>query len=251
MPIEDQLQIENQIQRFCSYFSRQLIVIRALTLNNNQLEGTGPADHKIRSYQKILIVTALDALAGIRFPKDTYPELHMKNRKRFIRFISEYSSWDNGVLISIPFLYDRLCEIDAKDENLAKFLREKLDRYNPQDGIVYPSDKIDQHPDLLLPLANSKKEKKAIWSNQHYSLLYGYRNFLVHGSREPGHAMEGIRNGEDSAYYHGYINENSWFLCYPSEMFFSLIEDSIENLKTYFTEQIINPFEFVEDIIRR
>lgn len=41
MLIEDNINpIEENIERFCSYFSRQLIVLRALTLNNNQLEST-------------------------------------------------------------------------------------------------------------------------------------------------------------------------------------------------------------------
>ena len=76
--------IEDQIERFCSYFSRQLIVIRALTSDNEQLEGTGPEDHQIRFYQKVLVITALDTLAGIRFPKATFPGLKKKNRQRFI-----------------------------------------------------------------------------------------------------------------------------------------------------------------------
>lgn len=241
---------EDQIERFCSYFSRQLIVIRALTLDNEQLEGTGPEDHQIRFYQKVLVITALDTLAGIRFPKETFPGFKKKNRQRFIRFISEYSSWDDGVLINVPFLYDHLCETNARNGNLAKFLRENLDNYNPQDGIYLFPDQIDEHPDRLLPFATSEKEEEAIWLYQHYSLLYRYRNFLVHESKEPGHAMEGIRDGEVRAYYHGYINEEKWFLGYPIEMFFNLLRNSIENLRTYFTEQNINPFEFVRDNTR-
>ena len=46
---------DDNIERFFSYFSRQSIVLRALTLNNEQLEGTGPEDHQIRFYQKVLV----------------------------------------------------------------------------------------------------------------------------------------------------------------------------------------------------
>jgi len=242
--------IEENIERFFSYFSRQLVVLRALTLNNDQLEGTGPADHQIRFYQKVLVVTALDTLAGIRFPIVTYPNLNRKNRERFITFISEYSSWETGLLISLPFLYDNLCRNNVENSNLTQFVREGLSGYDPKEGIdLYPSD-IDEPPERLLPLASTEEEEAAVWDCQHYSLLYRYRNFLVHESREPGHAMDGIRDGEFRAYYHGYINEESWFLGYPSEMFFELLNNSIENLKTYFSEQNVDPFEFVGDTTR-
>jgi len=242
--------IEAQIEKFCSYFSHQLIVISALTLDNDQLEGTGPADHRIGFYQKVLVVTALDTLAGIRFPKESYPRLNRKNRERFIKFISEYASWDNGELINVPFLYDHLCKTNAKDGNLAKFLSEKLDNHNTQDGIDLFPEQIDEPPERLFPLTNTEKEEEAISLYQHYSLLYRYRNFLVHESREPGYAMEGIRNGEVRAYYHGYYNEDKWFLGYPIKMFLNLLRNSIENLRIYFTEQNINPFEFVGDTTR-
>ena len=144
--------IKEQIEKFCSYFTRQAIVLRALTLDSEQLQGTGPEDHQIRFYQKILVVTALDTLAGIRFPKETFPALHRKNKERFIRFISEYSSWNHGALVNVPFLYDHLNSTNARNGNLANYLREKLDQFDPHGGIDLLPNQIDEVPENLLPI---------------------------------------------------------------------------------------------------
>ena len=242
--------LESNIDKFYSYFTRQITVIRAVSLDNELLEGTGPEDHKLRFYQKSLVVTALDTLAGLRFLKETFPTLHRKNRERFVRFISAYASWSHGDLVSVPFLYDHLNSNNARNANLANYLRAKLDQFDSHSGIDLLPDNIDEIPENLLPMATSEKEEEAIWFNQHYAILYRYRNFLVHESREPGYAMEGFRDGEESAYYHGYINEDKWFLAYPVEMFFRLLENSVNNLRTYFTEQGIDPFESVGDTTR-
>ena len=241
---------ESNIDKFYKYFAHQAIVLRAISLDYEQLEGTGPEDHQLRFYQKCLIVGALDTLAALKFPKDTFPDLHRRNRERFVRFISEFSSWNHGNLINVPFLYDHLNSTNGKNSKLANYLRKKLNQFDPHSGIDLSPDQIDEIPENLFPMAICEMEVEAIRFNQHYNLLYRYRNFLVHESREPGHAMEGIKDGEDSAYYHGYINEDKWFLAYPVEMFFRLFETSVDKLRDYFIEQQIDPFYSINDTTR-
>ena len=239
-----------QIENFCSYFERQAIVISGLRSDPEDTAEIGPEDHQIRFYQKVLLVTALDTLAGIRFSKENYPAINKKNRERFIRFISEYASWQNGVLVSLPFLFDDLKKNTTKTSRLLSFIKDKLDQFDTNDGILLTPDRIDEAPETLLTLAYTEKEEESIWYYQHYALLYRYRNFLVHESREPGYAMEGIRDTETEAYYHGYINIPKWHLAYPVELFNRIFTNTLNNLKNFLTESQVNPFSFVGDTTR-
>ncbi len=239
-----------QIDGFCSYFSRQVEIISNLNINQENLQDAGPEDQQIRFYQKVLIVTALDTLAGIRFPKKNYPDLHKQNRKRFVRFTTEYGGWEHGPLVSTPFLSDRLKKMNVRNGNLLDYLGNKLDQHDPQCGSYYEPTEFDETPDILLPHAKTEKEEEAIWYCQHFAILYRYRNFLVHEARVPGYGMDGVRNDENGAFYHGYIGRENWHLAYPVELFIMLLTNSINNLKAFFMEQNQNPFEFVGDTTR-
>lgn len=89
------------INEFCSYFERQLRVISNLDVDWGKLPGSVLEDYQVRFYRKSLLVSGLDTLAGVRFPKKNYPELG--NRERFIRFVKEFGNWPDGQLVSIPF----------------------------------------------------------------------------------------------------------------------------------------------------
>ena len=97
--------IKENIESLCLYFKRQIDVIDSLLVSDNILKQAKPMDLQVRLYRKSLLVAMLDAMAGIAFSEKYFPDLHNKNRERFIRFIREYASWNNGSLINVPFLY--------------------------------------------------------------------------------------------------------------------------------------------------
>jgi hypothetical protein len=242
--------INNQIEKFCTYFQRQSIVISGLRSVPEDTAEIGPGDYQIRFYQKVLLVTALDTLACIRFPKENYPALYRKNRERFIRFISDYASWESGALVSLPFLFDDLSKYTSKSSRLLFYIKNKIDQFDTKDGTLLTLDRIDELPEKLLAIAFTEKEEELIRYYQHYALLYRYRNFLVHESREPGKAMDGIRDTEYEAYYHGYINVAKWHLAYPVELFNRIFLNTLENLKIYLVESQLDPFSFIGDTTR-
>jgi len=242
--------IDNKIDRFCSYFEHQSIVIGGLRSEPQDASEIAPEDHQIRFYQKVLLVTALDTLAGIRYSKEKYPCRSKRNRDRFIRFISEYSSWPSGVLVSLPFLLDDLNRQNSRGNKLFSFIKGKLDQFSTNEGILLRPEKIDERPDTLLAFARTEKEEESIWHYQHYALMYRYRNFLVHESREPGYAMEGIRHTEPEAYYHGYLNTPKWHLAYPVGLFIRIFMNSLRNMKEYLIEDEIDPYSLVGDTTR-
>ena len=243
-------EINNKIDNFCSYFEKQISVISGLRSIPDDAKGVGSADSQIRLYQKVLVVTTLDTLAGIRFPKENYPSLYKKNRERFIRFVREFSAWQDGGLVSLPFLLDDLNRNTSKTSRLLLFIKEKIDKFNTDDGILLTPDRIDESPESLLQHANTEKEEELIWYYQHYALLYRYRNFLIHEAREPGYAMDGMRDTESEAYYHGYINISKWHLAYPIELFNKIFLSSLLNLKSYLLEHQLDPYAFVIDTTR-
>ena len=223
-----------------------------IEINQKNLRNAGPEDLQFLFYKKVLMVTALDTLAGIRFPKVNYPDLHNKNPKRFIRFISEYGSWEHGELVSTPFLLDSLSTRNTRNGKLAEYLRDKMNGYDSNSGNYFKLTVFDETPSNLLDYATTENEENLIWCYQHYAIFYRYRNFLVHEARTPGYAMDGIRNNENGAFYHGYIGNalEGWHLAYPVELFVTLLSNSTNGLRDFFQEQNQSPYAFVGDTTR-
>ena len=83
------------IEDFCAYFRRQVTAIARVTI----APPSGDVDSGAGSeflYRKVLWVSAIDTLAGLR-----YNVRH--NRERFMQFVEEHGSWPEGALVSIPF----------------------------------------------------------------------------------------------------------------------------------------------------
>lgn len=243
------MSITSDIDRFCNYFAEQLEVIKKIDVDPNSLSGGQGAYQQVRLYRKALIVTGLDSLAAIRFPKENYPALSRNNRQRFTRFIEEFTDWEEGSFVSVPFLADKLTKVHREKSALGTHLSERLSQFSSHDGDTPPISRLDQPIEDLLHLAETEKEEEAISEYQHYSLLYRYRNYLVHESREPGAGME-FDSLVNEPYYHGYINSDKWFLVYPMHFFNRLYETAILEFQDYLTEKSINPYDYVSDTDR-
>lgn len=244
-------EITDTIDEFCSYFEKQVEIIKAIQIKPDALDVLNlmPEDYQTRLYKKILYVTEIDALAGIRFHKSTYPDFNSKNRERFVRFIKEYGDWPKGELVSLPFVFDELNKSKSKDSNLFNHIYHKLTCSKSIEGEPVGYESFDENINDLLKLASTEKEEKALFRYQHYSIFYRYRNYLVHDSREPGHAMEGVFSSTDP-HYHKYIDEERWYLIYPIDLFETIFKKSIETVKQYFKGNKMNPYNFVEDTSR-
>jgi len=231
------------INDFCSFFEHQLNVIKKLDVDWDSLPDLAPEDHQVRFYRKTLLVVGIDTLAGIRFPRAYFPDLYKKNRMRFIRFLKEVAQWTEGESVSIPFLNERLDKANLGDGTLGRYLKNKLAKFDVTAGGQPRLTQVDEPAEQLLPYATSEKEETAIFDLQHYSILYRYRNHLVHGYREPGHAME-IDSLSSEPYYHSYTDDKRWFLVYPMQMFVNIFQSSIQGLKAYLIENGIDPYGY-------
>jgi hypothetical protein len=108
---------------------------------------------------------------------------------------------------------------------------------------------IDEPLDILLTMASTEREEEAIADQQHYSLLYRYRNYLLHEWREPGSSME-IDSLRNEPYYHGYVSDPKWYLVYPMQVFTDLFAKCVSRFRQYLLDKSIDPYSFVEDTHR-
>ena len=128
-------------------------------------------------------------------------------------------------------------------------LIDKSNSIDYEEGGYINFKQIDEPLYVLLDLASTEQEEKVIIEYQHYHLLYRYRNYLIHESRQPGSSME-ITQDSIEPYYHGYIGEKKLFLAYPIEMFVVILEKSVDYIKDYLEKHNFDPYDFVEETSR-
>lgn len=237
----------HDIDRFCDYYEQQVSAID----NLNPEPISEESITQVRLYKKTLMVSAIDTLARLRFPKENYKELNKHNQARFTRFLSEYCDWEDGNLISIPYLLDQLALKKLTDRKLYDALHNKLLSYKDNDGKILSIELIDVKSEKLLELADSENEEYLIFESQHYSLLYGYKNCIAHEAREHCGVMEAYQYAQP--HYYSYIKNKTpdelikWHLAYPVEHFKNLFFSSIKNMKQHFIKKRINPYALIKD----
>lgn len=228
------MSVEDRISQFTDFFRAEINNILRLSLS-------GDAGH-LHRYRKTLLVTVLDCLAGVRFES-------MPNRQRFIKFIRKYGNWPHGSRVSVPFLVSRL-ENQRANGPLLNRARTQLTRFDPQAGNSTSLELMDIEREDLEPLATTDVERKALGDVQHWSLLYGYRNFLVHESREPGYGAEEFADNTVAACYHGYLGEARFYLVYSVDLFRSISQAAVDGLQDYFLQEQLDPYDRLPDTSR-
>lgn len=240
--------VTESIERFCAYFEHEVCAISRLTIapltGDVNVESAGGY-----RYRKVLYVTAIDTLAGLRYHKSAYPQLSGQNRERFTRFVKEHGSWHEGELVSLPFLQDKLDRLKIVQRPLGQHIAAKLHAYSTDDGGTLLVTDLDEPFVSLLTLASTDKEEEAIRGCQHGTLLYRYRNSLVHESREPGYGMDFFADSPAPC-YHGYIGDPKWYLVYPPSLFESLLQRALASFRTFLSANSIDPYTIVEDQAR-
>lgn len=239
----------DSIADFCAYFERQVTTIgKVIIAHDTTLNADVDVGSEFR-YRKVLYVTAIDTLAGLRFHRSAYPQLSRQNRERFMRFVREHASWPEGHLVSLPFLAEELESKKLLERPLGQHVAAKVAQISTEDGGAHLVKEIDESSSELKALASMEREEDALREYQHLALLYRYRNSLVHESREPGKAME-VFGTSGEPYYHGYLDDPRWYLTYPLALFEGLLLRSIASFRDYLGSNAIDPYSLVEDKAR-
>jgi hypothetical protein len=230
---------------FIEYFRQQIKVVNALGCAPDKTVGLTGREN-VTLYKKIAYVSLLDCFASIRFNRTAYSQLFGKNNKRFTRFLEECGEWEVGGLISLDFLRDRLPKASANGR-LSKYISQKLSNLGNNFGDTICAEDVDESPAKLLSLASTEVEEEAILHCQHYSIMYRYRNNLVHQARRPGGAAELMGQDQTEACYQNYAGDPKMYLLYPLGLFRRLCESSLEKLGMYLKENNLDPHKFEDD----
>jgi hypothetical protein len=233
------------LDNFMDFFRRQIEVVNALGCTPNETAGlTGRED--VTLYKKIAYVSLLDCFASLRFHRAGYTQLSRNNNKRFTRFLKECAGWKVGCLISLAFLSDRLPKASSEGR-LAKYINQKLTNLGNNFGDTVCAEDVDESPEGLLALASTETEEDAVFYCQHYSIMYRYRNNLVHQARRPGGAAELLDQDQAEACYHTYAGDPAVYLLYPLGLFKRLCVSSLENLGRYLEKNNLDPHRLEDD----
>jgi hypothetical protein len=235
------------IARFCDAFEAQISAIDQMDPDSVPEKNV---EH-IQLYKKSLVMSAIDTLAGLRFTRENYKELNLQNKKRFVRFLAEFSEWKNGPLISVPYLFGQLARRDLKECELYAVLADKLLKYEEKDeGSILHVEDIDVMAVELFEIAKTEYEEQLILKSQHYSLFYEYRNCKSNSLSESGGVMEAFQYAQPNYYSSAkseYHDMNQWELSYPLAHFNSLFSRSLKNMRQYFIKTDTNPYSLVTD----
>jgi hypothetical protein len=192
-------------------------------------------------HRKTLLVAVLDTLS-----RAAVPHLKDKNRERFLGFIEGWGDWPEGARVSLRQLDGNLTkhpELAGKRlrHEVSRRLKEWTDGYLC--GRIYRAS--DEPPkDELISFAASDEERRLVEDHTHLSLLWIYRNMLVHEFREPGDDM-GVLGKDPSPYYMSW-EDTTWALAYPTPLLTVLAERALANLKKHLEAKDLDPDTFYE-----
>jgi hypothetical protein len=239
--------LEQKIERFVKHFARHIEVI---------LESDTGHDGSL--YARLLLTSLLDTLSAVAFPGE-------KVGKRFMRFVMEFSGWEDAKRVSLLHLHRLL-----RDEARVEFtpIKEWVDQrftaifpLNPKPttairrlGDAEQSIVADPNMEdvlLLWPRSSDtllKIGRTGVEDLQHGALLYQYRNFLVHEFRVPGRGWDVTKEGEP--FYQKMIEvehdltpvRERWELVYPLAFLGTICRNALTALGGTLQLEKRNPF---------
>lgn len=214
-----------RIENYCSHFDTQILQLKKL---------------ESRLHKKVLLMVILDTLSRAR-----YSEVQ-KNNERFMLMIDNCAGWQEGSRISLNNL--ALSLTNSTPSKLREHAVASISRWNEGE---MPGLEVDPFKSELECLAATDQEKQSLKESRHSSLLYIYRNHLIHEFREPGAGMETDQR-DTSPYYHrmthlhadGHNERESWELVYPLGFFVTLVTSCLKNLKHHLMQNDLDPYSF-------
>lgn len=234
----DKNQISQRINDFISSFEKHINNIENISI-----------EHNTRRYRKILFVSVIEGLAKARYPRKSSP------RERFVKFVRQFGNWEFCDNISLPHLVSALERTAAKQfVPLRDYVFIELSKWGTV-GPVYLdkdpniSDIQSRWPKVNGSLMDIPCLKIKIQQLQHAELLYKYRNYLVHESRQPTMGFDSER--DSNPFYESWDNYDTtvgkqvakFKLVYPSGFLCELSKNCLSNLKKYLITNSRDPFD--------
>ncbi len=222
--------VEKSIDKYINHFREHLNNLKSIE-----------ASEFTNINKQIISMSLIDALSISVYPNQR------SNRKRVTRFVRKFFDWPEGDLISTTHL---LAALNMSPEpcyaQLRNTVREKVMSWEYGSLKEIAEDYAPQEIDKLLKQGGAQAGRIGRYNIRrfaHESLLYEYRNGLVHECRRIGYGTD-FAEGE-KPHYHGMMkspDENTWELVYPMKFIFRMCEECIENLMNYLHQEKIDPY---------
>ncbi|NQU83385.1 MAG: hypothetical protein HQ536_01610 [Parcubacteria group bacterium] len=222
---------KDDIETFFTYIEEALKAIKKINT---------PDKSNTRVFKKILYCTIVDTLSKCAHPQKT------DNGKRFRDFVSEFGNWDERNKVSLPQLKLYLDKQSNECFNFLKnFVEQKINQW--EEALICETKNLEHDPTLkeIIKFCSNRKKQEELKFFQHISLLWKYRNFLIHEFREPEGSFEGENDYEIHYYSQTDLNtqEETWELVYPLSFFEKLAETCTNNLKKKFLVEKTSPYD--------
>ncbi|MDD5007976.1 MAG: hypothetical protein PHU49_09505 [Syntrophorhabdaceae bacterium] len=242
MTAEEREALEENIAAFLSAFDEHIRIIAGIQVNRNP-----------KRYKKILYVTVLEAIAKVRYPSKGA-------RDRFVKLVHNCGDWNDADRVSLPHLVAALERTsDPQFEPLRQFAYAGLRDWG-SGGPVY----LESDPDLpniqsLWPKDNggvllaNRDVHLELPQLRHVEMLYAYRNYLVHESRQP---TAGFEEDDDIAPFYESVNMHptvfgnrvsEWHLVYPAAFLEKLCNCCLSSLGEYLRANQRDPYLTLRD----
>lgn len=219
----------------CGLIGYELRAILALQLPEEAYPPGAQDCIELRSFKKTLLVALLDGLSALR-----YPGRSDENRQRVIDLLREHGGWVEGELVSVPILKSRLDDAAVGTALLPRLMEQLGGAQVVANGEV-AVEALDLPIYQLEELAENDRERKLIQASQHYSLLYAYRNFLLHEFRSPD--LDFLQDSTDKPYYLLAQASPHLSLIYPLGFFIRLANNCLDSVREYWVSSQIDPYE--------
>lgn len=217
-----------EVDKFVNHFHERRNDVDTIICNSSEI------------IKKILYLNIADSLSKATFPQTD------QNKNRFVTLIDKFGGWKDGEKVSLPFLKNDLSVIKRDDfEELKNFVNSELEKWPIRSPvqITLASDAVEKFIIAMLPPPKkNEKYNPEIFVKKycHYSLLWEYRNCLVHEFRQPGYGHE--LEEDTFPFYEAAYPSLEIRLCYPTRFISKLVETIIDNLREHFHTNKINPY---------
>ena len=234
--------LEESIATFVSSFAEHIKITASIKVS-----------HNAQRYKKIIYATVLEGIAKARYP-------NKRPRDRFIKLVHNCGNWAEAERISLPHLVAALERTaDARFETLRQFAYGELRDWGSGGPIYLDGDPALSKIQHLWP----KDEKGALITTdavllelqtfRHIDMLYAYRNYLIHESRQP---TAGFEEEDDVDPFYESVNMHptifgnkvsEWHLVYPAGFLEQLCNYCLSSLEEYLGANKKDPYLSFKD----
>lgn len=222
---------QDEVARYCSHFEAELVEVRAL---------------ERELFQRPLLFSMLETIGKCRYSPILTGDAQLGNGRRFKKLLDEHGNWPETREHGLPQILYRLEKQGIAGGDLYDLVSSAVSEWESGRPQFLSAD-IDTA--TLMTVAVTDEERVTVNFARHDSLLWIYRNNLVHEFREPGYPWP-FPETRVPHYMHMTDLEpesgprsETWQLSYPVSWLESLVTSALAGLASHCRIHGANPYD--------